>query len=33
VAAIREKIASGEFGDKVAYLADFIAKSERGVIK
>ncbi|MBS1800454.1 MAG: acyl-ACP--UDP-N-acetylglucosamine O-acyltransferase [Acidobacteria bacterium] len=33
LAAIREKIASGEFGDKVAYLADFIAKSERGVIK
>jgi UDP-N-acetylglucosamine acyltransferase len=33
VAAMREKIASGEFGEKVAYLADFIAKSERGVIK
>jgi UDP-N-acetylglucosamine acyltransferase len=33
LAAIREKIASGEFGDKVAYLAEFIAKSERGVIK
>jgi UDP-N-acetylglucosamine acyltransferase len=33
LAAIREKIASGEFGDKVAYLADFIAKSERGIIK
>jgi UDP-N-acetylglucosamine acyltransferase len=33
VTAIREKIASGEFGEKVAYLADFIAKSERGVIK
>ncbi len=33
VAAIREKIAAGEFGDKVAYLADFIARSERGVIK
>jgi UDP-N-acetylglucosamine acyltransferase len=33
VAAIREKIATGEFGEKVAYLADFIAKSERGVIK
>jgi UDP-N-acetylglucosamine acyltransferase len=33
LAAIREKIVSGEFGDKVAYLADFIAKSERGVIK
>jgi UDP-N-acetylglucosamine acyltransferase len=33
LAAIREKISSGEFGDKVAYLADFIARSERGVIK
>ena len=33
LAAIREKIVSGEFGDKVAYLADFIAQSERGVIK
>lgn len=33
LAAIREKIESGEFGEKVAYLADFIAKSERGVIK
>lgn len=33
LAAIREKIATGEFGDKVAYLADFIARSERGVIK
>ena len=33
LAAIREKIESGEFGDKVAYLADFIAKSERGIIK
>jgi UDP-N-acetylglucosamine acyltransferase len=33
LAAIREKIAAGEFGDKVTYLADFIAKSERGVIK
>jgi UDP-N-acetylglucosamine acyltransferase len=31
--AMREKVASGEFGDKVAYLAEFIAKSERGVIK
>ena len=31
--AIRERIASGEFGDKVSYLADFIAKSERGIIK
>jgi UDP-N-acetylglucosamine acyltransferase len=33
LAAIREKIAAGEFGDKVAYLADFIARSERGIIK
>jgi UDP-N-acetylglucosamine acyltransferase len=33
LAAIREKIAGGEFGDKVAYLAEFIAKSERGIIK
>jgi UDP-N-acetylglucosamine acyltransferase len=33
LAAIREKIAAGEFGDKVAYLADFIAKSDRGIIK
>ncbi|WP_260703454.1 acyl-ACP--UDP-N-acetylglucosamine O-acyltransferase [Edaphobacter flagellatus] len=33
LAAIREKIASGEFGERVAYLAEFIAKSERGVIK
>jgi UDP-N-acetylglucosamine acyltransferase len=33
LAAIREKIAAGKFGDKVTYLADFIAKSERGVIK
>ena len=33
LAAIREKITSGEFGEKVAYLADFIAKSERGIIK
>ncbi len=31
--AIREKVASGEFGECVAYLAEFIAKSERGVIK
>ncbi|NYF78863.1 acyl-ACP--UDP-N-acetylglucosamine O-acyltransferase [Granulicella arctica] len=30
---IREKIASGEFGDHVNYLVDFIAKSQRGVIK
>lgn len=33
LAAIRAKIAAGEFGEKVVYLADFIAKSERGVIK
>ncbi|MEK6398855.1 MAG: acyl-ACP--UDP-N-acetylglucosamine O-acyltransferase [Terriglobus sp.] len=33
VEAIRQKVASGEFGPKVAYLAEFIAKSERGVIK
>lgn len=31
--AIREKVAAGEFGEKVAYLVEFIAKSERGVIK
>ena len=31
--AIREKIATGEFGERVGYLAEFIAKSERGVIK
>lgn len=33
LAAMREKVASGEFGERVAYLAEFIAKSERGVIK
>lgn len=33
LAAIREKAAAGEFGEKVAYLAEFIAKSDRGVIK
>lgn len=33
LAAIQKKVASGEFGEKVAYLADFIAKSERGIIK
>lgn len=33
LAAIQEKVASGEFGEKVAYLANFIAKSERGIIK
>ncbi len=31
--AIREKAATGEFGPRVTYLAEFIAKSERGVIK
>lgn len=31
--AIRAKLASGEFGERVAYLAEFIARSERGVIK
>ena len=31
--AIRARVASGEFGERVAYLAEFIAKSERGVIK
>lgn len=31
--AIREKISTGEFGEHVAYLADFIAHSDRGVIK
>jgi UDP-N-acetylglucosamine acyltransferase len=31
--SIREKVVSGEFGEKVAYLADFIARSQRGVIK
>ncbi len=33
LAAIAEKVQSGEFGTRVAYLAEFIAKSERGVIK
>ncbi len=33
LAAIREKVESGEFGPRVAYLAEFIAKSERGIIK
>jgi len=33
LAAIQEKVAVGEFGERVAYLAQFIAKSERGVIK
>ena len=31
--AIRAKVSSGEFGERVAYLAEFIARSERGVIK
>ena len=31
--AIRARVASGEFGERVAYLAEFIARSERGVIK
>jgi UDP-N-acetylglucosamine acyltransferase len=33
IEAIRAKVASGEFGERVAYLAEFVAKSERGVIK
>jgi UDP-N-acetylglucosamine acyltransferase len=33
VAAIREKISAGEFGEHVTYLADFIANSKRGIIK
>lgn len=33
LAAIREKVQSGDFGPRVAYLAEFIAKSERGIIK
>jgi UDP-N-acetylglucosamine acyltransferase len=33
VAAIREKISSGEFGEHATYLADFIANSPRGIIK
>ena len=33
LAAIRAKIAAGEFGEHVVYLADFVEKSERGVIK
>ena len=33
LAAIRETIASGNAGEHVAYLADFIANSERGIIK
>ena len=31
--AIQTKVASGDFGERVAYLAEFIAKSQRGVIK
>lgn len=31
--AIHAKVASGEFGERVAYLAEFIARSDRGVIK
>ncbi len=31
--AIQQRIADGEFGARVAYLAEFIANSERGVIK
>jgi UDP-N-acetylglucosamine acyltransferase len=33
LAAIRETIASGGAGEHVVYLADFIASSERGIIK
>ncbi len=33
VAAIRAKIEAGEFGPHVRYLVEFIARSERGVIK
>lgn len=33
LAAIQAKIADGTFGPHVAYLANFIAKSERGIIK
>ena len=31
--AIRARVAVGDFGERVAYLAEFIARSERGVIK
>ena len=31
--SIRESIASGHAGEHVAYLADFIASSQRGIIK
>ncbi|WP_419804326.1 acyl-ACP--UDP-N-acetylglucosamine O-acyltransferase [Terriglobus sp.] len=33
LAAIRERVTAGEFGPRVAYLAEFIARSERGIIK
>ena len=33
LAAIQERVASGEFGERVGYLANFIARSERGIIK
>ena len=33
LAAIRETIAAGNAGEHVAYLADFIANSQRGIIK
>jgi UDP-N-acetylglucosamine acyltransferase len=33
LAAIRESIAAGNAGEHVAYLPDFIANSERGIIK
>lgn len=33
LAAIQERVVSGEFGERVRFLADFIAKSERGIIK
>jgi UDP-N-acetylglucosamine acyltransferase len=33
LAAMREKITSGEFGEHVAYFADFITNSQRGIIK
>jgi len=33
LAAMREKIAAGEFGEHVAYFADFIANSQRGIVK
>ena len=33
LAAIREKITAGEFGERVQYLVDFVASAERGFIK